>query len=248
MGGSGVIISQQTLLLLGPWLDRCYQNETLTPHEDVELGRCILQHVGIDCTKAYDSKDLFHHEYTSSFDFDSNSSSMKIVRSLMVHPVMNEKNFRQLFAFFHGESKKKHFSSNKPINKTVGFKTFVPNVSLDVDRDSQIGKFDLRWKNVFERLTIYYIESLDKRWFESRRNWTIHRAQPIFGYYRFDPGKRFEIIIEILLELKLKISSKDILRYARKRLFFSQALLESSALRKLITFFIHLQQYFHSVY
>ncbi|CAF5222120.1 unnamed protein product, partial [Rotaria magnacalcarata] len=55
MGGSGVILSRSTLTQLGPWLDHCFHNETLTPHEDVELGRCILKHVHIGCLRAYNA-------------------------------------------------------------------------------------------------------------------------------------------------------------------------------------------------
>jgi chondroitin sulfate synthase len=49
MGGPGVIVSRETLSLVAPHLESCLLN-LLTTHEDVELGRCIRQHVGITCT------------------------------------------------------------------------------------------------------------------------------------------------------------------------------------------------------
>lgn len=49
MGGPGIVLSQGLLRRLGPHLAGCLQS-VATTHEDVELGRCIAEQVGVLCT------------------------------------------------------------------------------------------------------------------------------------------------------------------------------------------------------
>ena len=53
MGGTGVIMTQSVLRKLVPHLEYCLQNMA-SVHEDVEVGRCVKKHVGIDCTWAFE--------------------------------------------------------------------------------------------------------------------------------------------------------------------------------------------------
>jgi len=53
MGGPGVVLSQETLVRVVPHINYCLQH-LLTSHEDVELGRCIHQFVGVTCTWSYE--------------------------------------------------------------------------------------------------------------------------------------------------------------------------------------------------
>ena len=49
MGGPGVVLSQALLRRLGPQLAGCLRL-AVTAHEDVELGRCIAEEMGVLCT------------------------------------------------------------------------------------------------------------------------------------------------------------------------------------------------------
>ena len=49
LGGPGVVFSPTALRLLVPHLPECAKN-TVTSHEDTELGRCVWQHLNMSCT------------------------------------------------------------------------------------------------------------------------------------------------------------------------------------------------------
>ena len=51
LGGPGVIMSRSVLKKIAPNLDSCLQ-ETVSDHEDVELGRCIRKYAGLSCLRA----------------------------------------------------------------------------------------------------------------------------------------------------------------------------------------------------
>jgi Chondroitin N-acetylgalactosaminyltransferase len=51
MGGPGVILSRQTLLRAAPYFSYCTRH-LLSPHEDVEIGRCISRFTNTKCTLA----------------------------------------------------------------------------------------------------------------------------------------------------------------------------------------------------
>lgn len=53
LGGPGVIMSRSVLKKIAPNLDSCLK-ETVSDHEDVELGRCIRKYAGVSCLWAYE--------------------------------------------------------------------------------------------------------------------------------------------------------------------------------------------------
>ena len=53
MGGPGMILSRETLRRMAPHVGYCLNN-LYTTHEDVEIGRCVRQFAGIQCTWAYE--------------------------------------------------------------------------------------------------------------------------------------------------------------------------------------------------
>ena len=230
MGGSGIILSYQTLNILGPWLDQCYENETLTHHEDVELGRCIIKHLHIDCSKAYDSKHYFYHHYSDSLDFNSNSSSSIISRAFIVHPILNRTVFRQIHAFHQRQRWSKFQSSSSNLSRELEYHTFFDSTEFTLARDVQYQTLDVRWKHTINTFIRFHIESLDKLWFQSHQNWTILDAQPMFGYFRYNPGKRLELIVQILLRLKSRTNPTNRFAMGRKRLFFTQPLHSAASL------------------
>ena len=52
-GGTGIALSRSALIKLTPNLDSCFE-DALTEQEDVELGRCLYKHVGLQCTWSYE--------------------------------------------------------------------------------------------------------------------------------------------------------------------------------------------------
>lgn len=59
MGGPGVLLSRETLRRVAPHIRRCLRT-LLTPHEDVELGRCVARYAGVSCTWSYDVSYTTH--------------------------------------------------------------------------------------------------------------------------------------------------------------------------------------------
>ena len=53
MGGPSAVLSASTLRKVAPYLEYCLHN-LMTTHEDVEIGRCIKNFVGISCTWAFE--------------------------------------------------------------------------------------------------------------------------------------------------------------------------------------------------
>ncbi|XP_066294539.1 chondroitin sulfate synthase 1-like [Branchiostoma lanceolatum] len=62
MGGPGMIMSREVLRRVVPQISWCLKN-LYSSHEDVEIGRCIKKFAGVDCTWAYETRDLFFNDY-----------------------------------------------------------------------------------------------------------------------------------------------------------------------------------------
>ena len=65
MGGTGMVLSRETLRMMAPHLRFCVNN-LYTSHEDVEIGRCVRKFVGIPCTWSFEVLSLFHMYSCSS--------------------------------------------------------------------------------------------------------------------------------------------------------------------------------------
>ena len=63
MGGPGVIFSREAIRNIRPFLQTCLKSEILTEHEDIELGRCLYQHLALTCTNAWDTPEIFWNNY-----------------------------------------------------------------------------------------------------------------------------------------------------------------------------------------
>ncbi|CAF1402199.1 unnamed protein product [Rotaria sp. Silwood1] len=202
MGGSGVILSQKTLIQLGPWLDQCFKSELRTNHEDVELGRCILIHVHIDCTNAYNSKLLFYHHYGPSYLFGFGFTPSIVSRALILHPIKNRTIFQQLYKFYYREQQKKlQLSTWKSSNKQ-NYVTFLNNMEFDLVRDIHYQLIDARWKSYINTSVQSYIEHLQKLWHQRSSNWTVTNGKFLLGYHRVIPRYGLELIVEVLLNVR----------------------------------------------
>ena len=221
MGGSGVILSQQTLSRLGPWLDQCLTSEIRTHHEDVELGRCISRYVRISCSKAYDSKHFFYHHYGPTYVFPDDFTPTILSRAMILHPIKSRETFRQIFAFHLREEIKRALRPSIRLHHDQIWVTFLPTIEFDLVRDIHYQRFDVRWKVYIERLIQLYLEHFQQTCHERAKNWTVSSAQPMFGYHRVNSGRSVQVIVEILLNIR---AARPTL--LRKRLHFYQPLFE----------------------
>lgn len=55
MGGPGVILSRSLLVKLAPHLEECLDNVVVSWNEDLEVGRCIMRRLGVQCTWSYEA-------------------------------------------------------------------------------------------------------------------------------------------------------------------------------------------------
>jgi chondroitin sulfate synthase len=230
MGGSGIILSQQTLSQLGPWLDQCFQSERLTNHEDVELGRCILTHVYIGCTNAYNSKILFYHHYGPGYSFGYDFTPKIISQAFILHPINNRTTFQQIFSFYYRKQQRKfHLSNSKSINR-INYVTFLNSMEFDLVRDVHYQLIDARWKSYIDTTVQSYIEHLQKLWHQRSSNWTIINGNFLLGYHRVIPKYGLELIVEILLNVRTVSSFPSRSTIVRKRFHIRQPFISKNHL------------------
>jgi chondroitin sulfate synthase len=230
MGGSGVIISQRTLIQLGPRLDQCLANELRTNHEDVELGRCILTHVDIHCTNAYNSKFLFYHHYGPRYSFGYDFTPSIVSNAFILHPIQNRTTFRQLYSFYTRERQRKFKLSVWKSSSRGNYVTFINSMEFDLVRDIHYQLIDARWRTYIDVAVQGYIEHLQKLWHQRSSNWTVINGKPIFGYHRVIPRYGLELIIEVLLKARSVSLSPSRLVSIRKRFHIRQSFVDKPRL------------------
>lgn len=229
MGGGGVILSQQTLGQLGPKLDQCFKSECLTNHEDVELGRCILTHVHIGCTNAYDSKILFYHHYGPNYTFGYDFTPKILSQALIIHPINKQDTFRQIFSFYY---RKNYYRKNLYLTKwkTTNYVTFLNTIEFDLVRDIHYQTIDVRWKSYIDTTVQTYIEQLQKLWYKRSSNWTIINGKYLLGYHRVIPTSGLELIVELLMNIRSTTNSSSRPMIVRKRFHTRQSFLHKNYL------------------
>ncbi|XP_069138587.1 chondroitin sulfate synthase 1-like [Argopecten irradians] len=91
MGGPGIVFSHETLRQMSPHIGSCLHN-LMTSHEDVEVGRCIKNYVGIACTWAFEMQQLFYQNYKEEIGSFQTTLKDKAVRvALTLHSVKDPK-------------------------------------------------------------------------------------------------------------------------------------------------------------
>ncbi|CAF0790938.1 unnamed protein product [Didymodactylos carnosus] len=231
MGGSGVILSQTILNKLGPHLDHCLQT-VYTNHEDVEIGRCIIQYVHVSCTNAFDSKTYFYHHYGSKYSFGHGFTTNMIQNSFIMHPIKN------LYTFYHIEvynQRYKQQQDEKRLNSLVrqinnviplpkikssyrSFTTFIPRINLDLTKELQLKSFDIKWNSYLQSIVENCLEDLRYRW-NRKTNWTLTNGTFVFGYYQSLPTKGVELIFEMLFNVMNQQPAIHPSLFVRKRIY-----------------------------
>lgn len=221
MGGSGVILSQRTLTELGPWLGQCLASETRTKHEDVELGRCILNHLHIGCSSAYDAKQLFYHHYGPGYTFGIDFTPSIVSRALILHPIRDRRTFNQLFRFHTGQ-KQRRLRTNFTGKREESFTTFSSNVEFDLVRDVHYQSLDVRWRSYITDVVRTYVDQSRLASQRHSSNWTIISGKFLFGYHRRTGPQGLETIVDVLLTAQSVLGSPRRLAVAHKRIHVRQ--------------------------
>lgn len=223
MGGSGVILSQRTLTDLGPWLDHCLNYEIQTKHEDVELGRCLLSHLNLSCTNAYDSKTLFYHHYGPGYSFGYDFTVAILSQALILHPIKDIQTFQQIFAFYLREKQHMQIKTSSPVRRTrQNYVTFLTKIEFDLVRDNHYQTIDARWNAYIKEIIRLHTEKLRWIWHKHSSIWTLKESPVIFGYHRVIPSDRLELLVEFQLNALMDNKSGREIATARKRLYLRQ--------------------------
>ena len=198
MGGSGVILSQRTLTELGPWLDQCLTKETRTKHEDVELGRCIWNHLQIGCSSAYDAKHFFRHHYGPSYVFGVDWTPSVVSQALILHPIRDRVTFNQLFRSDLGR-KQRRLTRNCTAKSDESFTTFSSKMELDLVRDVHYQSLDVRWRSYITDVVRTHVDQSQLASQRHSSNWTITNGKFHFGYHRRVGRDCLDAIVDVLL-------------------------------------------------
>ncbi|CAI8036136.1 Chondroitin sulfate synthase 1 [Geodia barretti] len=116
MGGPGVVLSRSLLVKLAPHLEECLGNVVVSWNEDLEVGRCIMRRLAIQCTWSYELKDKFYQDYSMGEIFNSSDvyHNQKLQNILTLHPLKSPRLMYRVHQFFlelalsRAESKAEH--------------------------------------------------------------------------------------------------------------------------------------------
>jgi hypothetical protein len=95
MGGPGIVMSRKLLMELVVHLDNCLKHVVVSYNEDVEVGRCIMRKLGINCTNTYKMSKLFYQDYSNGSMF-TNVGTLKPLNKKMKDILANILTFHPL--------------------------------------------------------------------------------------------------------------------------------------------------------
>ncbi|CDW56591.1 chondroitin sulfate synthase 1 [Trichuris trichiura] len=86
MGGTGIVLSRETLRLTAPYVHLCLPLVS-SNHEDVELNRCVQRFAGVKCTWSYEMQSLFYNNYSGSQAFTGDFNVPEVQHAIVLHPL-----------------------------------------------------------------------------------------------------------------------------------------------------------------
>ncbi|KAK4293061.1 hypothetical protein Pmani_034213 [Petrolisthes manimaculis] len=101
MGGPGVIMSRQTLLMVAPHVRDCLKNLHST-HEDVEVGRCVRKYANIPCTWSYEMQNILYHNKSRNVAYTGPLKQQEVHRAITLHPIKNHTLLYRLHSYIQG--------------------------------------------------------------------------------------------------------------------------------------------------
>ncbi|CAH3131074.1 unnamed protein product [Pocillopora meandrina] len=119
-GGTGIALSRSALMKLSPHLENCLEN-ALTEQEDVELGRCLLENVQLQCTWSYEAEDLFYHfpKDTGETKIINLIKERRMARTISLHPVSNPLLMYKIHRYFAELELNKTFVETRTLQNAI---------------------------------------------------------------------------------------------------------------------------------
>ncbi|XP_065672399.1 chondroitin sulfate synthase 1 [Hydra vulgaris] len=99
MGGPSVVVSASALSKVTPHFEFCLSH-LVTTHEDVEVGRCIKNFVGVSCTWAFEMQSLFYHNRSGELAFTQNLDTKAVRDAVTLHPIKQSPYMHRLHLHF----------------------------------------------------------------------------------------------------------------------------------------------------
>ncbi|CAD5112519.1 DgyrCDS1732 [Dimorphilus gyrociliatus] len=201
MGGPGMIFSRGLLKSICPHLNEC-QSLNVTEHEDIEVGRCVLEKAKVSCTSSYEMMKLFYAHYSEnnkSFKSKMEGATGKaVLKALTIHPLKDAMYSYRIHAFILNakaqELRNKIYSILALNNYTNSF----------LDPSNDIWKNDKPWTNVWKGYRHYQtnFEDQRKRLFGVRRSKVREAALKSLQYLRRYQDKPVKYLRSIYTNLK----------------------------------------------
>ncbi|CAD5123439.1 DgyrCDS11788 [Dimorphilus gyrociliatus] len=133
MGGPGMFLSRATLKAMCPYVDNCINNVVST-HEDVEVGRCITQLTGAQCSSNYEMKELFYFNYrerSGTFSHSLEEDRDQIEHAITLHPIKNDTYVFRMENFLRTTNLKKLH------HKTIEIQRKIKHIERDIHAKSR---------------------------------------------------------------------------------------------------------------
>ncbi|EDO44753.1 predicted protein, partial [Nematostella vectensis] len=127
LGGGGVALSRTTLLKLVPNLDTCIE-ESLTESEDVELGRCLYNNIGVQCTWSYEvcsPNRKFHYLEFHNFQIPKDLSipdilkDRRVLHATSIHPIRTPSVMYHVHRYFTELELNKTFVETRSLQTSI---------------------------------------------------------------------------------------------------------------------------------
>ncbi|XP_065194323.1 chondroitin sulfate synthase 1-like [Sycon ciliatum] len=100
MGGPGVVYSRSVLKKLRSHVDYCLRYLMQSTHEDVEVGRCLHERLGISCSWNAEMAKLFFHGFSNSMIYSNQVHSKHLRYAVTIHPLKDPKLVYKLHHFY----------------------------------------------------------------------------------------------------------------------------------------------------
>ncbi|CAD5113982.1 DgyrCDS3145 [Dimorphilus gyrociliatus] len=233
MGGPGVLFSRVALKRICPYIKTC-ERSVVSRHEDVEIGRCVLAHAGIGCSKSFELSTLFFSNYANNSNYfkanpEVGNLKSTLKDSLTMHAIKDvryayridfiilknkveklKKKISTIYSALSGKVKEHQFdiTKNNSWNTIANFKKFYQNYKeKPIVYMQTTGKIEILF---FFQEVLYYLHNLIKRSYIIKNIPTVYR--------HFSPSNGLTYATDIRLEVDKK---KSILQLKGTRKFSS---------------------------
>nr|XP_023663188.1 chondroitin sulfate synthase 2-like [Paramormyrops kingsleyae] len=228
-GGYGYLLSRSLLLQLNPFLENC-QNDILSTRPDEWLGRCIVNHVKINCVDEHEGLKYYHYKMGKKLDLNI-WDNLHLKNIIAVHPISDPELMYKLHKMFteielqrtYQEIEKLQaeiknisevaFEGNKSTQWPIGLNPpFEPKTRFEVLRweyftENELyfcadgsPKCELRGINKLDITDIIEV-AMEELGKKYKPILQLKKQQLVNGYRRFDPTRGMEYTLDLQLEV-----------------------------------------------